>query len=287
MPARPSRRKRTETGGPRPHSVTTGDGAGPPRAPPARVPLPLAACRGGPARRCRLRPLSAKRYGLRPNTIRKCERSSAAGLLSMLVMLDAIETNDHILGPVNDEVMYRGRIRVIRRRVCLSARVSLTARIQSVRMRIMTASKSSRAETRLSLSLYRSGPSGRGQPSFPQGPGLACLRRRAVSPSSGDFPRSPRSQNPTRTQTATTVPRTKRDFLNDGVDYVAAPRSGDRCTTRNMNRYGFTRQHTALRGHAQNVKGITAASGRDEQPRASRTSWRIPHPVANTCSSAR
>ena len=140
-------------------------------------------------------------------------------------------------------------------------------------MRIMTASKSSRAETRLSLSLYRSGPSGRGQPSFPQGPGLACLRRRAVSPSSGDFPRSPRSQNPTRTQTATTVPRTKRDFLNDGVDYVAAPRSGDRCTTRNMNRYGFTRQHTALRGHAQNVKGITAASGRDEQPRASRTSW--------------
>ena len=80
--------------------------------------------------------------------------------------------------------------------------------------------------------------------------------------------------------------KSKRDFLNDGVDYVAAPRSGDRCTTRNMNRYGFTRQHTALRGHAQNVKGITAASGRDEQPRASRTSW-IPHPVANTCSSAR
>ena len=136
-----------------------------------------------------------------------------------------------------------------------------------------------------SRSLYRSGPLGRGQPSFPQGPGLACLRRRAVSPSSGDFPRSPRSQNPTRTQKLQRS-RTKRDFLNDGVDYVAAPRSGDRCTTRNMNRYGFTRQHTALRGHAQNVKGITAASGRDEQPRASRTSW-IPHPVANTCSSAR
>ena len=42
---------------------------------------------------------------------------------------------------VNDEVMYRGRIRVIRRRVCLSGSrrgSPLTARIQSVRMRIMT-----------------------------------------------------------------------------------------------------------------------------------------------------
>ena len=179
--------------------------------------------------------------------------------------------------------MYRGRIRVIRRRVSLGAGLAHgenpeRAYADHDRFKVLD-----------SRSLYRSALwplAGRGQPSFPQGPGLACLRRRAVSPSSGDFPRSPRSQNPTRTQTATTVPRTKRDFLNDGVDYVAAPRSGDRCTTRNMNRYGFTRQHTALRGHAQNVKGITAASGRDEQPRASRTSW-IPHPVANTCSSAR
>ena len=80
------------------HSVTDGTAPVRPvraaRAAGPTVPLPLAACRIGPARRCRLRPLSAKRYGLRPNTIRvhASLRSSGAGLLSML----HVPYRDHI-----------------------------------------------------------------------------------------------------------------------------------------------------------------------------------------------
>ena len=180
--------------------------------------------------------------------------------------------------------MYRGRIRVIRRRVSLGAGLAHgenpeRAYADHDRFKVL--------DSRRSLSLWR--PLGPRSTELPAGTGARMPPASRGLPVVGGLPPIPAIAEPEdqnadgyngRALNATFL------TVNDGVDYVAAPRSGDRCTTRNMNRYGFTRQHTALRGHAQNVKGITAASGRDEQPRASRTSW-IPHPVANTCSSAR
>ena len=183
--------------------------------------------------------------------------------------------------------MYRGRIRVIRRRgVSLGAGLAHgenpeRAYADHDRFKVLDIVDSRSP----SIALARLG---RGQPSFPQGPsrmppGPAGSRGLPVV---GGLPPIPAIAEPDQNADGYNGRALNATFLTTASTTRAAPRSGDRCTTRNMNRYGFTRQHTALRGHAQNVKGITAASGRDEQPRASRTSW-IPHPVANTCSSAR